>query len=267
MDSEHESPKALSQSHFGRQAAAYAGNYLLADPGNLNDLLALLEISARDRILDVATGTGFLAAAMAGWAGEVLATDLTPGMLEKARAIIGTRPNVAYALADAENLPFRGGAFDAVTCRVALHHFPDPVASIAEMARVCRPAGRVMIMDIISSEDPARSEYHNRMEKLRDRSHVREYPLSVLEGMIRTGGLGIETTRLWRYTWPVESWLAVANPDPASAKEVRRMMCESIAGDKSGLNVERRADDLFFTYTAAIVLARPEASDQFHRSS
>lgn len=260
MEEEHESLKALSRSNFGRQAAAYAGNCLLADRENLNDILALLQISMTDRLLDVATGTGFLAAAMAESAGEVLATDLTLEMLQKARTIIGNQPNVTYALADAENLPFSRGAFDAVTCRVALHHFPDPLASITEMARVCRPGGRVMIMDIVSSEDPSRSEYHNRMEKLRDRSHVREYPRSVLERMITGAGLRIETIRLWRYTWAVEPWLAIANPDPAAAEEIRRLMRESIEGDRSGLSVERRGDDLCFTYTAAIVLARTKMS-------
>lgn len=259
MEDDRPSLKALSQRNFGRQAAAYAGNRLLADPENLNDILTLLELSAQDRVLDVATGTGFLAAAMARHAGEVLATDLTAGMLRKARAIIGSRPNVTYAIADAENLPFGDGGFGAVTCRVALHHFPDPAASIAEMVRVCRPDGRVMIMDIVSSEDPLKSAYHNRMERLRDRSHVKEYPLSALGGMIRTAGLRIQTIKLWRYTWPVEDWLAIADPDAATAEEVRRMMRESIAGDKSGLNVERRGEGLFFTYTAAIIVARKES--------
>ena len=256
LEYETKSLKALSQSNFGRQAEAYAGNQLLADRKNLDDILTLARISKGDRVLDVATGTGFLAAALAASAGEVLATDLTPGMLQKAHTLIGNRPNVAYVLADAENLPFREASFDAVTCRVALHHFPDPPTSIAEMARVCKRHGRVVIMDIISSEDPAKSAYHNRMEKLRDSSHVREYPLSVLEGMITAAGLRVETTKLWRYTWDVEAWLAIANPARPTADRIRQMMRDAIAGDKSGLNIEERSDGLFFTYTAAVLLAR-----------
>jgi len=111
---EVKSLKSLSQRNFGRQAGAYAANALLSDEENLNTILTLAGISERDRVLDVATGTGFLAAALAQAAGGVIATDLTAGMLKKAQGIVGNRGNVTYALADAENLPFQSDAFDVV---------------------------------------------------------------------------------------------------------------------------------------------------------
>jgi len=123
------------------------------------------------------------------------------------------------------------------------------------MSRVCKRGGRVVIMDIVSSEDEAKSEYHNRMEKLRDSSHVREYPRSVLEKMVESGGLHIADVKLWRYVWGFEKWLAIANPAETASNEVRRMMLDSIEQDKSGLAVELRGGELHFTYTSAIIVA------------
>ena len=111
-------------------------------------------------------------------------------------------------------------------------------------------------MDVISSEDKAQSEYHNRMEKLRDPSHVREYQLSELEEMIEKGGLRLENTKLWPFTWLVDEWLRIAGPDAAAGAEIKRMMIDSIDSDRSGLGVETREGEIFFTYTTAILIAR-----------
>ncbi|MDY6911740.1 MAG: methyltransferase domain-containing protein, partial [Chloroflexota bacterium] len=157
------SVKWLAQENFGRQAREYNANALLADSGNLKAFVSLAGVTPTDRVLDVATGTGFLATALSVTTKQVVATDLTMPMLEQARVQVGDRGSAAFALADAENLPFASESFDVVACRVALHHFPHPLVAFDEMARVCRFGGRVVIMDIVSSEDRPKSDYHNRM--------------------------------------------------------------------------------------------------------
>jgi ubiquinone/menaquinone biosynthesis C-methylase UbiE len=140
--------KSRVQKHFGGQSADYTRSGLLSDQGNLDTVVRLADISEKDRVLDVATGTGFLAAAMARTACEVVATDITASMLEQAMISTRERCNSQFALADAEHLPFKSDSFDVVTCRVALHHFPHPFAALSEMARVCRATDRVVIMSI-----------------------------------------------------------------------------------------------------------------------
>ena len=250
------SSKSLVQERFGRQAKAYATSSILSDKGNLDTIIELAEILKGDIILDVATGTGFMAAAFSEVAGQVIATDLTAPMLEQARIKTGGRENVWFALADAEHLPFSSTSFDVVSCRIAFHHFSYPAAALAEMERVCKPNGRVIIMDITASEDKAMSEYQNRVEKLRDPSHVRHYSQLELMEMLKTCGLEIEKIEPWSFTWSFEEWIRIAGPDAVAAQKIKRLMLDSIEGDKAGLRVELRKGELFFTYNTAIIVAR-----------
>ena len=249
--------KRQVQQNFGRQALAYNANCLLADEENLNTIIRMAGITGRERVLDLATGTGFLAAALSKAAKEVLATDITVEMLQQTRP--KTDSNTAFALADVEKLPFSDNSFDVVTCRVALHHFTKPETAILEMHRVCRTDGRVVIMDVISSEDGVKGAYHNTMERLRDSSHVKQYSRSELEGMMKASGLKIDEVNLWNYTWLMDEWLSIANPNSGASTEIRRMMIDSMDGDKSGLKVELEDDEIYFSYTTVIISARLES--------
>ncbi|MBT4511853.1 MAG: methyltransferase domain-containing protein [Chloroflexi bacterium] len=245
--------KRQVQENFGRQALSYNANCLLADEENLNAIIRMAGIMGSERVLDLATGTGFLAAALSKVAKDVVATDITLEMLQQTRPKTGD--NTSFALADVEILPFEDDSFDVVTCRVALHHFTKPDEAFREIRRVCRPEGRIVIMDIVSSEDGARSEYHNKMERLRDSSHVKQYSRSELEGMLKTCDLEMDEVNTWKYTWQMEEWLYIANPDEVAANKVRQLMMESIEDDKSGLRVQLRDEEVYFTYTAAIITA------------
>ncbi len=100
------------------------------------------------RILDVGTGTGFIALLLAELGHEVVGLDLSEGMLkvarEKARRI---GVEVDFQIGDAENLPFDDETFDAVVCRHLLWTLPNPRKAIAEWVRVVKPAGRVVAID------------------------------------------------------------------------------------------------------------------------
>nr|WP_240479569.1 class I SAM-dependent methyltransferase [Haloprofundus marisrubri] len=121
---------------FGDAASAYFDS----DAHRAGDDLATLAEWCTDatRVLDVATGAGHTAGAVAAAsAGDVVATDLTPEMVATA-----TREfDLPGVVADAERLPFADDSFDAVTCRIAAHHFPDPEAFVSEVARVLEPGG------------------------------------------------------------------------------------------------------------------------------
>ncbi len=96
------------------------------------------------RVLDVACGTGIVARTAAGIVGaaNVTGVDLNEAMLIVARRV---RPDIDYRQGDVASLPFADASFDAVLCQMALMFFPDRAAAIAEMGRVCRPGGAVVI--------------------------------------------------------------------------------------------------------------------------
>jgi demethylmenaquinone methyltransferase/2-methoxy-6-polyprenyl-1,4-benzoquinol methylase len=105
------------------------------------------------RVLDVATGTGKLAAAAArrlGRGGEVVGLDPSGPMLARARRL-STRDGDArltWVQADGMALPFGNGTFDAVTIGFGLRNLPDPAAGLGEMARVAAAGGRVVVLEI-----------------------------------------------------------------------------------------------------------------------
>ena len=76
--------------------------------------------------------------------------------------------NVRLLVADVAALPFPDGSFDLATCRIAIHHFPDPLPILVAMRRVLRPAGRAVVCDTLASEDAAQAALHNRIEQIRD---------------------------------------------------------------------------------------------------
>jgi SAM-dependent methyltransferase len=108
----------------------------------------LLELQPGAGVLDIACGTGAFTrdfAAAVGPDGLVVGLDGSPSML--ARAVGDTsQPHVAYVRGDAERLPFRPAAFDAVCCFAALHLFADPWTALDEMARVLAPCGRIAVL-------------------------------------------------------------------------------------------------------------------------
>jgi ubiquinone/menaquinone biosynthesis C-methylase UbiE len=107
-------------------------------------LLRAARLAPGQRVLDVATGTGMAAeasVAAVGPSGHVVATDLFPAMLDKARERLGHLPNVSLALADGQALTLPDESFDAVLCAMGLMLFPDPARGLAEFRRVLRLGG------------------------------------------------------------------------------------------------------------------------------
>jgi ubiquinone/menaquinone biosynthesis C-methylase UbiE len=107
-------------------------------------LLRAARLAPGQRVLDVATGTGLAAEAalgVVGSAGSVLATDISPEMVEKARERIAPWPNAAVSMEDGQALSFPEESFDAVVCSLGLMFFPGPEPALAGFRRVLRPGG------------------------------------------------------------------------------------------------------------------------------
>ncbi len=191
---EIEDPKELSRRRYSRYADGYVTSTTHARGADLELLVEMAAPRPDWRALDVATGGGHTALAFSARVAEVTATDLTPEMLGKAeKHLIGAGANnVAFRVADAENLPFDAEAFDLVTCRIAPHHFPDCQRFLAESARVLEPGGCLALQDHVLPADQDAARYIDAFEKLRDPSHNRAYSESEWRQMFATAGLVVE---------------------------------------------------------------------------
>jgi len=106
----------------------------------IEPMLDAVAVGPSDRVLDMATGAGTAAAAVAERGAAVVGVDFSAEQLRRARA---EHPELTFQQGDADALPFGGESFDAVVCNFGVPHFPDPDAFFAESLRVLRPAGRL----------------------------------------------------------------------------------------------------------------------------
>lgn len=245
---------------FTTQASAFAATPWVTDEQRIQRLVAAAQLTGGERVLDVATGPGFIAEAFAANAREVIGVDLTDAMLQIARERTTRRglANLSFRSADATQLPFATGEFDVAVSRLALHHMPDPGLMFREMARITKPTGVVVIEDLFASEHPERAAFQDRWETLRDPSHVRSLPLSDLLQLFRGAQLEVDSVLTFRDLTPeVERWLATTQTPPAKAAEVRRLLEEDMRQDRSGAQPFQDATGrLYFHARTAIVTGR-----------
>jgi ubiquinone/menaquinone biosynthesis C-methylase UbiE len=164
-----------AQEQFQKQSHRYAKGHILEDTQDVDAVLAEIEVSPGAEALDVATGAGHTAFALARAGYRVTASDLTPAMLDRVREGAAERGlEIQTRQHSAEQLPYPDASFDLVSCRVAPHHFSSPENFVRESARVLGPGGWFLVIDCTSPDDmPDAEAWLHQVEKLRDPSHNR----------------------------------------------------------------------------------------------
>lgn len=252
------SHKAKIQEEFTRQAEAFAALRELHSAERINRFVDAMKPAPNLRALEIATGPGHVAMALAARCREVIGLDLTEAPLHIAERTRRQRgiANVQFRQADAESLPFKNDEFDIVLCRFAFHHFEDPSVPLREMVRVCRTGGRIAVEDLASSEIPQRAAFYNLFERWRDTSHTRALSMSELLRLLGDNALEIDSVYTTELVQSLEQWLSNAQTPPDRAAQVRAMFARDEAEDLSGTRPFRRDGELFFTQKTIAVVAR-----------
>lgn len=196
---------------FGKHAGDYSRSRSHAGGRDLSALIRALKPKHDEVALDVATGTGFTAVALARRVGHVTGVDLTDEMLWQARTLAQRKdlPNTRFELGDALNISYPDLTFDIVTTRRATHHFSDVPRFLLEARRVLRVKGRLGIVDM--SPPPGTEAFTNRIERLRDASHAEAFTPEkwrtlVTEADFHLQSLSVldEALTFGRWLYPVE---------------------------------------------------------------
>ena len=248
----------LVKEEFTRQAARFASAEAVTHEQLTQRFVDAIGADAGGVILDVACGPGIVSAALAARAREVVALDITPEMLTKARqrcADAGLR-NVTFREGSATELPFADNAFDAVVTRLSVHHFPEPRLVLGEMFRVVRPGGALVLADIVSSERPDESELHNAIEVLRDPSHVRMLPASELTSLVTAAGFAVAQQTTWDQPREFEEWAAIVD-DPRRVAPLRPIVrALAAAHQRAGFGLSLRDGAVVFMHRWLLIAAR-----------
>ncbi len=181
--------------------------------------------------LDVATGAGHTAGALleAG-VDEVVAADASPTMVATA---LEEHPGLRGVVADAERLPFADDVFDAVTCRIAAHHFPNPGRFVREVARVLAPGGTVAFEDNVAPPEESLDDFLNEVERLRDPTHVRSSTEREWRSWFADAGLDVEETQLVKKTLEYERWVETLEVSPERRERLERRFGNPPAGARA----------------------------------
>ena len=262
MSDRTEDQRRLILDQFTRQAVPFAEMPAHSNEESVRLLIEMARVGPEDTVLDVACGPGLVACPLAEVARHVTGIDLTPAMIEQAQAkqrATGLK-NLTWIVGDAVPLPFPDATFSVVVTRYSLHHFLDPKAVLAEMVRVCSPGGRAAIMDVFTSGHE-QAEVYNRVEKLRDPSHVRALPLEELTGLFHDAGLPEVKTAFFKLGVPLEELLARSFPDPGDADRIRQTFADDLGVDRLGVGAHRKDGAIHFAFPIVVVAGRKRAAE------
>ncbi|MGH2360050.1 MAG: class I SAM-dependent methyltransferase [bacterium] len=251
------SHRDLILDQFTCQAVPFSTAPGIKDEQALRLIIDFTGAGPQDTVLDVACGGGIVVCAFAKVVRHATGIDLTPAMIERARALAAEQglTNVSWKQGDVLPLPYPDGAFSLVTSRFAFHHFLDPTAVLAEMKRVCAPGGRVAVIDSEASPDPAKAAEFNRMEKLRDPSHVRALPLGELKSLFVQSRLSAPRVTNYRLEGELEGLLSHSFPLPGDADKIREIFGASLGDDRLGIPMSRDGDRIRYAYPVAVLVS------------
>ncbi|HEY7729525.1 MAG TPA: methyltransferase domain-containing protein [Gaiellaceae bacterium] len=198
----------------------------------------LSPLDGDERALDAGCGAGALAFALAPLVREVVGVDLSAGLLEAARE--RAPANCSFVEADVTALPFDWGEFDLAGCLRVLHHVHRPELVVSELARVTRPAGRILVVDQLGSIDPMKAIELDRFERARDPSHQRLLPDGDIRALLEANDLVVLGNEVVREQRDVERYVALVDLPDAERERVRRMAPAPVYEIEVGWYVARK---------------------------
>lgn len=218
-------PERSAARQFGKMANVYAEEADRRYPEDF--IIGLCDPDEDDSYLDLGTGPGTIAGVLAPHVGALVGTDVSPEMLDLFESRTSGAPSV---LADAHRLPFNEGSFTLVTCGSVFHHLEDPATVVDEVARVLRPGGRFLLIDMAGPENKERREARDEVERVRDPSHVHILAPSQVRAFVEAAGFEIKAEERQVEDKRDDDWARIAGADVEKVRSALRLREKVAAG-------------------------------------
>jgi ubiquinone/menaquinone biosynthesis C-methylase UbiE len=246
-----------AQRMFGAQAPVYAASAVHINDASLELMQQFAAQSTYGWAVDLGTGAGFTAFAMARYARWVLAIDPTLPMLHQARrgGLERRLTNLGLSQNVAEALPISSGSVDLVTSRVAAHHFADLDKVLDEVRRVLRPGGVLLVADSVAPEDGPAADWMNDVELRRDFSHVRDRKVSELESMLARCRMPIVQREFTRIHLQFNNWVERTATPQEEVVRLRRDFLKAPAAVQEAFQIQAAGGDIHFSWPCLVFRA------------
>jgi len=221
--------------NFGQRASDYRYSSDHSNPVDLERMINLINPSPDDSALDVATGGGHTALALAGCVRKVTAVDITREMLAEAEDMSRQKgvSNIEFRIGDAHELNFPDDQFDIVASRFAAHHFFEIKKALREMCRVLKPGGKFYILDCSVVDGDESEQEFNRIELLRDSSHQCSYSPRLWKQFLDDLPLIVQHTALYKEQYRLPQYFARMGTSQSTQQEIFRILNSLSADCKS----------------------------------
>jgi len=257
-----ETPEQAAQRIFGERSQFYAGSVVHKDPEVLKRVVELAAPNDDLLALDVATGSGHTAAALAPHVAGIVCVDITHQMIAQAEKLTLelSLPNLRFCMGDAQALPFRDKVFDIVTCRRAAHHFSDITLALQEMKRVMRSSGRLVLDDRSVPENDFADSCMNELDRLHDRSHIREYRPSQWRRLLESSGFAVDSVEPYSKHLPLTSLMG--NAPPENVGKIHAIVSSLTEEERKTMNVAEVEGQIHLNHWYVMISARLSATDR-----
>jgi ubiquinone/menaquinone biosynthesis C-methylase UbiE len=247
----------LMQNNFGAAAANYVTSSIHASGPDLIWTVEAAALTGTERVLDIATGGGHTAFALAPYAAEVVALDLTRPMLEAAQkeAVARGLTNIHYLEGDAQEMPCEDESFDVVACRHAAHHFPRVRRAVLEWTRVLKPGGKLLLNDSTSPEEPEIDAFLHELEVRRDPAHVRNHRISEWRAFLSEAGFTVNSAHEEGIVLDIPSWTQRIGTPYEEVTAIEKLLRDASPAAHERLRIEEREGVLSFRLPIALIVA------------